>query len=648
MPQFSVPRRAIASVVAIGAVAVIAAPSVAATNPLVPGSSAPAAPVSLDAVVAPHVSVRHMVLNADGIRVTRKSGSYVLRLTGVAPDTIAVRARARSKANGPSLRLPTTGLPRVWYGRMGFKPNLAVTYTVKGATRTHYLRGLGRPSVNAAGTAVTTTVPDTPGNAMVIARMRPGAATNVRAVFEPSPIRSGGFTPGKADPAKRQAQAAAPVVTTNTAGYIASSPNAPFTLPYTSLLGNGGQSWQNVLSANGQYTQGCETFGSGAQSAGDATTLGQIQVYETAAEVQQALSVSGAISYGNKMARVALDGGYSTSSAQSTSSFYAVAMVSWQGATVNLGNPQIASQYSTAVSNIQSFSDALGMVSACGDSYPTSYQQGAVWASILQITLSSSSAAQEAYANLEASYGESFSGSAKFNQALSSTASSASIIETDECWGPAGCGAVPGYSAPGSTVFADALNTFTGNYNIMYANLASMCAPTINAASCLTEMYYAPIQEAIAPGSSFSANSPRNLVTSAAEGVYGVLQNLQAWSSQYQALITANPGSPNNAQYQSAMTALNQQATACGLQYLQSPACSQVFQGCYSAMTYNPTYIQSACMPTAFTRNPTLATVANPFDISGVQQQQVDEPAASTELASAHRARTAGDTEGAS
>jgi len=630
MPLPSTPTRLLAVVAAVGATMAIVLPSTASAGAVTGSFSATqelAAPM-LGPFQAPRVNVRHMVLDANGISVAKKNGSYVVRLKGVEDDTFAVRARKDKKVKGPAFRVRTSGLSKLWYGRMGFSPNMAVTYEVNGATRTHYLRDLGRPSLNRSGNTLIITIPATPENTKVVSRMRPGAARNVRAVFEPTPIRSGPFTTGKADPAKRSNQST--VITTNNAGYIPSSPNSAFTMPYTPVLGNGGQSWQNVLSANGQYTQGCETFGSGAQSAGDATTLGQIQIYETAAEVQQALSVSGNVSYGTKVAKVSLDGGYSTTTTQDDSSFYAVAMVSWQGATVNLGNPQISSEYSSAVAGIKNFNDALGMVSACGDSYPTSYQQGAVWASVLQITMSSSTAAENSYANISASYGKTFSGSAKFSQAVSSQASSSSITETDECWGPAGCGAVPGYAAPSSTDFTTAMDTFTNNYNIMYANLANMCSPTGNAANCLTEMYFAPIQEAMPQSTTFSSNSPRNLVTSAAEGVYGVLQNLQAWSSQYQAIITGNPGG-NNTQYQAAMNALNEQANACGLEYLQSPACAAVFQSCYSAMEYNPTYIQSACMPTAFTQNPTLSTMENPFNITGAEE--IDQTASSNEAA---------------
>ena len=229
------------------------------------------------------------------------------------------------------------------------------------------------------------------------------------------------------------------------------------------------------------------------------------------------------------------------------------------------------------------------------------------------------------------------SGRVRFSGAVSTYASSASITETDECWGPASCGAVPGYTVPSSTDFNAAMNTFTNNYNIMYANLAKMCSPTGNTANCITEINYAPIQQAFTT-TSFAYNSPQNLVTQAAEGVYGVLQNMQAWSSQYQALITGNPGSASVSSWQASMNALNQQAQACGMAYLQFPACAPVFQSCSQTMAYNPTYVQPQCMPTAFTQNPTLSGMVNPFTLTGAEE--TDQTASSIETSRATSAST--------
>lgn len=582
----------------------------------------------------PKANLRHLVLDSSGISVRKKSGSYVVTLKNVAPDTFGVRARKDKKITGPLFKVRTQVVPRMWVPRLGFNPNMAVTYRVNGALRTHYLRGASRPSYNAARKSLTTVVNATPANQQVVKRMRPSDASTVRAVFEPTPIRQGVGKPGKYDP-KRQNQTS--TVPSSTAGYVASQPNNSYSIPYASVLGSGGQSWENLLSANGQYTQTCESYQT-SQSAGDALTYGTIQIYETAAEVQQALSVSGNISYGGKTAKVSLDAGYSGSSSQSTSSFYAVASVQWNGAVVNLGSPKFNSTYASAASGISSFSDALGLISACGDSFPTSYQQGATWSSVLQITMASATDAQNAYANISGKYGKQFSGSASFSGAMSTYASSSSITETDECWGPASCGAVPGYQMPSSTDFNTAMSIFTNNYNIMYSKLASMCAPAGNTANCITEINYSPIQQAFTTAS-FSANSPQNLVTQAAEGMYGVLQNLQAWSSQYQALITGNPTSPSVGSWTTAMNALNAQGNNCGLAYAQSPACAPVFQACANAMTYNPTYVQPACLPTAFTQNPNLNNMTNPFTLTGVQE--VDNTATSSERSTSPSAQLA-------
>lgn len=626
MPLFSLRRSAVLGVAVLGAFAALSATASAAERPILSPFTAKqefAAPL-VSVVTAPRVNLRHMALTGSGLAVVRKNDSYVVTLKNVAPDAYAVRARKDRKISGPVFKVRTQVLPKMWMARLGFNPNLAVTYKVNGAVRTHYLRDASRPSFDARRNTLTTVVNSTPANDQVVKRMRPSSASDVRAVFEPTPIRQGAGSPGKYDP-KRENQTS--TVPSTTAGYVASQPNNTFSIPYASVLGSGGQSWMNLLSANGQYTQTCENYQT-SQSAGDALTYGNIQIYETAAEVQQALSVSGNISYGGKTAKVSLDAGYSGSSSQSTSSFYAVASVQWNGAVVNLGSPKFNSTYSSAASGISTFSDALGLISACGDSFPTSYQQGATWSSVLQITMASSTDAQNAYANISGKYGKQFSGSASFSGAMSSYASSSSITETDECWGPASCGAVPGYQAPNSTDFTTAMNIFTNNYNIMYSKLASMCAPAGNTANCITEVNYAPIQQAFTTAS-FSANSPQNLVTQAAEGMYGVLQNLQAWSSQYQALITGNPKSSSVTAWTNAMNALNAQGNNCGMLYAQSAACAPVFQACSQAMTYNPTYVQPACMPTAFTQNPNLNNMTNPFSISGAQE--VDNTATSTE-----------------
>lgn len=623
MPRLSARTAVLAGIAALGiAASAAAAAPTDATAPLFTPKQEMAAPV-IGPFGAPRANVRHVALDSEGLAVRKKNGSYIVTLKDVDTDAFAVRARRDKKIKGPLFRVRSTVVPRVWTSRMGFNPNMALTYTVNGATRTHYLRDLGRPSYNARTNSLTTVVDATPGNEAVVKRMRARDARDVRAVFEPSPIRQGAAKPGKYDP-KRENQS---TVSTTSAGYVASSPNNTFSLPYASALGSGGQSWQNLLSANGQYTQGCETYNS-SQTAGDALTYGTIQIYETAAEVQQALSVSGNVSYGTKTAKVSLDAGYSTQTAQSSSSFYAVASVQWTGAVVNLGSPKFSSTYASAASGIASFNDALGLISACGDSFPTSYTQGASWASVLQITMSSSSAAQNAYANISGNYGKTFSGSASFSGAVSTYASGASITETDECWGPASCGAVPGYSVPSSTDFNSAMNIFTNNYNVMYSHLAAMCAPAGNTANCITEINYAPIQQAFTTVS-FAYNSPQNLVTQAAEGMYGVLQNLQAWSSQYQALITGNPNSASVNSWKSSMNALTLQAQNCGLLYAQYPACAPVFQNCATAMTYNPTYVQPACLPTAFTQNPNLVNMVNPFTLTGADEQ--DLTATSTE-----------------
>jgi hypothetical protein len=393
-------------------------------------------------------------------------------------------------------------------------------------------------------------------------------------------------------------------------------------MPYTTALGTGGQTWKNLLSANGAIMPGCETF-SASQAGGDVITTGSIQIYQTAAEVQQSLSVGASITYKVPLAKVTLDGGFSSSSAQSTSSFYAVAMVSWNGAYVNLGAPELSNTYAQMASGIDSTSDALALMQACGDSYPTGYQQGAMWASVLQITMASQQEAEDAYAGVTETIGVSvFSTSAtqSFSKAMSQYASSSTITETDECWGPSSCTVVPGYQVPSSagTNYTEAMDIFTNNYNLMFQNLGGLCSPTATTTGCITTVQYAPLQGAFTTAN-FAPGSPAQTFTSAAEGTYGVFQNLQAWQSQYQAMITGDPNGGSNSTYQGYMSALSDQANSC-MTGLQSEDCAVVVQECASGMVWNPTYVQYGCQPNAFTSNDDLADMPNPFYLSNTTQ----------------------------
>ncbi len=568
------------------------------------------------------VNVRHFTTGADGLSVVRRNGSYVVSLRNVSGTASAMRGKRKAKGVSPAFRVRAKVLPDLWFGRMGFNPNLAVTYTVNGALRTHYLRDAGRVTYNARRNSLTTVVPANAGNRAVVKQMRPGAARSVRAVFEPSPIRSGPVVPGRRDPAREMQTSTTPVTT----GFVAAAPNAPYSIPYTTAVGTGGQTWKNLYSANGQIATGCETFFA-SQSGGTAATIGNIQIYETAAEVQQALSVGASMTYKVPLAKVTLDLGYSASSAQSTNSFYAVGMVSWQGAYVNLGAPTLTGSYSSAANSIFDMSDALGVMNQCGDSFPTGYQQGATWASILQIRFASQQEAQSAYASMKETVGVSFastSATQKFSTGMSESASSSTITEIDQCWGIANgtctTGIVPGYvqPSPSSVSYSTAMSVFTGNYNAMYSGVAGKCAPTLNNTGCATTVQYAPLQQAFGTAN-FSSGSPAQVFTQAAEGVYGVIQNFQAWEAQYQSMITGNPTYSGNSAYQANINALNDQANDC-MTNLQDQACSTVVQNCAYGMMWNPTYVQPACYPTAFSSNLTLANMANPYLISNTTQ----------------------------
>jgi hypothetical protein len=571
---------------------------------------------------APKMNVRHLAMDAEKMSVAKRNGSYVVTLRDVSDHVSAVRAR-KGPTRRAAFRVKARALPEMWTGRLGFNPNVAVTYRVNGALRTHYLRDADRASYNAKTNSITTVVPANAGNIRVVKQMRPRDARSVRAVFEPSPMRSGPVVPGRKDPAREmQTSSTAP-----STGFVPAAPNSTYSIPYTTAVGTGGQTWRNLYSANGQIAPNvCESFYS-SQSGGTATTIGSIQLYETAAEVQQAMSIGASITYKVPLAKVTLDLGYSASSAANTSSFYAVALASWQGAYVNLGAPTLSGAYSTAANSIFSMSDAFGVMQNCGDSFPTGYQQGATWASILQIKFSSEQQAQSAYASMKETVGVSFastSATQSFSTGMSKYASSSTITEIDQCWGitNGSCptGIVPGYVAPSSSSvnYNTAMSVFTGNYNAMYSGLANKCTPTLTSSNCATTVQYAPLQQAFGTAN-FSQGSPSQVFTQAAEGVYGVIQNFQAWESQYQAMITGNPTNSANSAYQANIDALNTQADDC-MSNLQDQTCSTVFQQCAYGMMWNPTYVQAACQPTAFSSNLTLANMQNPYMVSNTTQ----------------------------
>ena len=596
----------------IGLVAVALAGGAAAM------ASAAYVPV-LGPFAAPKLNVKHVAVGADGLSIARRNGSYVVTLRGASDYASVVRATRRGPVR-PAFRMRTRSLPDTWTGRLGFSPNMALTYTVNGARRTHYLRDAQRGSYNARTNSITTVVPANAGNRAVVARMRARDARSVRAVIEPTPTRSGPVVPGRQDPPKEHQATSAPVT-----GFVPSSPNSPYSVPFTPALGSG-SSWSNLNSANGQLATGCEGFYP-AQSGGDAVTIGSIQVYETAAEVQQALSVGASITYKVPLAKVTLDAGYSASSAQDTSSFYAVALVTWQGAYVNLGQPTLTGAYANSANSIASMSDALGVMQQCGDSFPTGFQQGASWASILQVQFDSEQEAQSAYASMKETVGVSFastSATQSFSTGMSQSASSSTITETDQCWGIANgtCanGIVPGYTVPSTSAvsYSNAMSVFTNNYNAMYGGLANACVPSSVSTDCATTVQYAPLQQAFGTVD-FNAGSPAQTFTQAAEGVYGVIQNFQAWQSQYQAMVTGDPGNSANSTYQGYISALDDQANDC-MTNLQDPTCSTVFQQCAYGMMWNPTYVQAACQPPAFSSNLALADMPNPYLLSNTTQ----------------------------
>ena len=389
--------------------------------------------------------------------------------------------------------------------------------------------------------------------------------------------------------------------------------NSNFCVPYVNTLGTGGGSWVNVLSGTMQTTQTCQTPQSSTQIAGDTTTAGQIQIYETAAEAQAALAVSASVGYSSAAVSAEASAAFSQSSSNSTSSFYAIAQVNSSGGFVNFGNPTLTPTISSEAAGINSMDEALNFLSMCGDSVPVGYTVGSSWMSVLQITATSQSQAQSISASMSGSY-MGASASASFSQALSSQSSSLTISESDYCWGPSSCFDIPGYAAAASPNMSAALTQFTNNYTSMLGGLQNACSPGPDYAACITQVDYAPIYTLLP--SNFSSTSPAALVADAASAVYGVQSNLNSWTTGYQSLQTGYPTNSNVSSWNYDQTSLAGQAENCSKAYLgTNSACVSEFENCWDSLSYNASMSNSACLPSTFYTEP-LYGLANPWTLA--------------------------------
>ncbi len=521
------------------------------------------------------------------------------------------------KQNKESRSVKVADLRRYWNRLFGFSPNLTVKYVSNGKQDYAHFYGLrGHPTWNVKEKSLSFQVVVTAENSVAYNRINDGLAKISGITIKPTPsddlMAKSNMNSAK-DARGLQARS-----TSSTCSSLSPSvANTTFCVPYATELGSGGSSWVNILSSTMQ-TINTSCMGSiiPSQIAGNAETAGTIDIYETAAEVNTALSVGGSVGYSG-VADISLSASYSTTATTDTNSFYAVATVNWNGGFVNFGTPSLNGTTYGEASDIGSFTDAISFISYCGDSVPLGYSVGASWASVLQITAETTSDAQTLSSSMSASYAGA-SASANFSSDLSTQTSSVNITETDECWGPANCFSVSANGMSYETVTSSdettALAGFTQNYTVMLEGLPNACNPGPTDSSCVTSVNYGPIYPYLP--TSFSGPSPSEFVSEASQGVYGVLSNLNSWVTGYQSLQTGNPSSPDLSSWDTDQTNLTNQAKDCALADLTNTSCVNAFNGCFQSLSTNSSYTNNACLPSsAFETNTALTGLPNPWTI---------------------------------
>lgn len=563
--------------------------------------------------VARGESVRSLGLTASRVASKRIGSTIRLRLGNVGSHVAMVTSKTPKGRNVNAVRV----LPRYWASVVGFRPTVSVGYAIDGTRRTHVLTGGTLPRYVAGGKYFDIQFRATPRNAAVLARMRQSGASDVHVTLLPTPAAPRPQALGKFDPkvAQSKAETATSSSTTAVSPYSQPAPNTAFTLAYTPEMGGGSAPWSNYLTATGETTAPCQSYSAPSGVGGNVSTTGAIYVYQTAAEVQQALSVGASVGYKHGLAKASVSASYSEQGTESTSSLYAVAIVNYAGGVVSLGTPSLTGSYASQAAGITSISDALGFMNTCGDAYPVSYGAGATWVSVLQIKNSSQTESQQVSVKMKESYAG-VGASEGFSTDLSSATSSASITTNDECWGTSACTNVPGYTTITTTDEATALTQFSDNYSDMLTGLPNECAPTANSFACITTVKYQPMSNLMS-----SSPSAAQSMQKASYGAFGVDQNLNAWNSEYQALVSGNPmaSASDLSAWGTASANLTNQALGCSLTNLTQSACSKVFTSCWQASQNTYSYLDAQCEPSAFTTN-SLSGLSDPFEIAGVPE----------------------------
>jgi hypothetical protein len=536
-------------------------------------------------------------VSAKSVTAKRENGSIRVTLKGVSP-TVAVSMLKAGNVRG-SLSSSPGKLKRDWNRHFGFSPNI----TVAGAGgKAIFRRVNGTPIYNAKSKTIRFQVKATRNNSSAAGHAGTLSGSLKARVIPQQVIK----------PKQSRMRSTRQVTNQNCSSVSPAYANSDFCLAYVDTLGSGGGSWQNILSGTMQTVPTCQTVQSATKVGGDTTTAGSISIYETAAEAQQALSVSASVGYSSAVVSASASASFSDSSDSSTSSFYAIAQVNWSGGFVNFGNPTLTSSIYSEAEGITNMDDALNFLSYCGDSVPVGYSVGASWMSVLQITASSESSAQSISASLSGSY-MGASASASFSQALSNSSSGLTISESDYCWGPSSCFSVPGYAAAANSNMSAALTQFTDNYDAMLTGLPNSCAPGADYAACITQVSYQPIYTLLP--SSFSSTSPAALVGDAAAAAFAVQGNLNSWATGYTALSTGYPTNSDVSSWNSSTSAIAGQAQGCSKAYLgTSTSCVQAFENCWDALSANGSTVDSACLPSAF-YSESLYDLANPWTL---------------------------------
>lgn len=523
-----------------------------------------------------------MTVDAGRAEVSRAHGSVFVTLKDV--DGMQLRTFKGRRTTGQRA-VTAAVLRRTWGSRMGARPVIEL-YGKDGRATLYNLTG--KPAWNRTARSLTFSADATPANRRAAGRAPDlGGAVRARILPTRAPVPN-----RRLPPLTRQSSS------TSCTTIQPARANTSFCLPWQSALGTGNTSFVNILSGTMQTTPSCQVTPILSPVGGNASVVGEIDVYQDAASAQAALSVSAQAKYSQGLVSAEAKASFSESSSTSTNAVYAIAQVNLVSGTVNLGKPQLSSSSLDEAASIAQFSDALQFLTDCGDSVPVSYNVGASWMAVLQLNTASQSAAQSLYTSIKGSFAGVSAGSS-FSESVESSSYTQSVQETDSCAGPPSCTSVPGYQDPASAGgdVDQAMAIFTNNYSLMLTNLANLCNPGPTLANCITQMQYQPIYTLLPGG---STTSPSTMVSDAATAVYSVQSNFNAWATGYQALMTGYPSSYSYWDWDMALDDLTETAPDCDINGLTSDTCANQIQWCWNEISYSLSSQSPDCLPSAF------------------------------------------------